>query len=289
VLKRFIDTNTKNKFRCAKWNESFCLSIKNVPFVAFNSCIGGTEHAYFDEPKQYWKAVEVNVRQLNKKFFAKEKIKALDIPAIGKTQLDYALRFLNNNHTNFAVILTHHNPFPVPLSEYRQYASLIDSGKVLHMLVQNNRFIILLHGHAHIDCGISADLLLKGSGKVVALGNAGLNNEGDAASAVYLQLLIKDNKFLAASILRLVKRGIIFQKMEEFDILGNDDSIVDLEIEKLGRQTNYTFEAAAKLLRKKNEKDDDLLEKLIKFASKKTVTIEGLKENSFAKLSIIRN
>ena len=59
---------------------------------------------------------------------------AMDIPAVGRTQLDKIAEDLQSRDGNCIVVLGHHSPLPTHTQDVRPYATLVDSGQLVFAL-----------------------------------------------------------------------------------------------------------------------------------------------------------
>jgi predicted MPP superfamily phosphohydrolase len=197
ALTTFQRVCKKNGFIFAKWKEPACLKINGLPIIAFNSCLGATEHACHGVPKEIWKETQSYIRRFEKIMGSrgidpnlKCMSQAMDIPAIGNSQRAFGLNYLRKEKKNCVIVLTHHNPLPTPNIEGRPYANLVDAGVLISDLMDNRR-VFVLHGHTHCDSALCVKSPeSSGSGLFVSLGSHGLHGLDGNASATYLQLLV---------------------------------------------------------------------------------------------------
>lgn len=288
-LNEFLDSCADNGFRCAGWETPLCTTVKGVPIVAFNSCLGGTQHTRFGVPEKYWIKARRLLEQMgrlrkDKAFEAmpdlRVKLQALDIPAVGKSQLESASDYLRQTRKKFVIALIHHNPLPTSGVEVRPYATLVDSGRLLSRLVENGRRALVLHGHAHCDSTFQVQIPDSSDddpGCFTTIGDHGLHGMSDYASATHIQVLVdKDDNFLAGVVSRFVNRGYDFKRESSFyffdipsPIRQETPALSTLDVHK-----KYSFREIADTLGL--PPDDNLATTLLRLTTVKPISIGGI-------------
>ena len=118
-LEDFIAACRREGFTCAERLKPAIIPIEDIPIIILNTCLGGTEHALHGLPGSFWDDVRIALKQLLTGATNEELLDAMDIPAIGNTQLDAVGDQLNQQIGNCAVIIGHHPPLPTYNSEVR--------------------------------------------------------------------------------------------------------------------------------------------------------------------------
>ena len=233
--------------------------------IALNSCLGGTEHAPIGAvPDTFWKFVTDKLREFEGELVTekiidevqefKEQLTALDIPAIGYTQLDSVTDEIVKNDCNCALILMHHDMLPTGQTILRPYANVIDAGRSIQHLIEQGHRIVLLHGHTHIESGISAFLHQeeKKGGFLASIGSSGFHNN-ETASANLIELWVTNNNdFLKLHVTSVVRVGGDFQCHHKY-ILYDRDRPLDEDFKKKVRDSlklneTHSFLHTAKLI-----------------------------------------
>ena len=258
-------------FSVALPSEPIFSEINGIPLISVNTCIGGTEHAFHGVPKKFWKAVKDaigNLEKLSKKFSdeipeeIKSQLVGLDVPAIGQIQLDKIYDYLNNFIGNCTIILGHHNLLPTHQMVVRPYADLVDAGKFIFKLLNQEKRVIFLHGHTHCDTSLKAHSPEEEKGFIACLGTNGLHRVlGGMPSAAHIKIFADDDlDFLAAIITRFSFKGADFFRQSSFSIF--DDYInpakLKLPIDDLNKRITYSFEEVKEKLNI-SESDQNIL------------------------------
>jgi len=296
-LSEFIRACRKAGFKCAERTKPACLSIKGVPMVALNTCLGGTEHAFHGLPDSFWNAAVSSVRQMELlgrdttmglPADLRAQLEAMDIPAIGWSQLDSMLRHLNKAKANCAVVVAHHSPTPTPNIEVRPYGLLVDSGPFIFGLMEGGRRVLLLHGHAHCDSALTAQTpQAPEPGFIATIGSRGLHGNG-GAKVSHVQLLItEDRNFLMAVVSRFEQQGSAFHRMESFYIWDSPGSAVqvELDLDKLDRNHQYLFSEIANALGVPG--DESLADRLLRLSNRRQLSVTNI-TNSHKKWIVTR-
>ncbi len=144
----FIDACQREGFTCSKRNAPAFKEINGIPVITLNTCLGGTEKAFYGLPEEFWgeicKSVE-GISSLGPKFEStlplaiKDQLIELDIPAVGNSQLEILDKYLSTKKGNCVIILGHHNLLPTHQLVVRPYPDILDSGKLIHNLLGARR------------------------------------------------------------------------------------------------------------------------------------------------------
>ncbi len=266
-LDQLINACAKEGFSVATRLDPACIEVKGIPIIAINTCLGGTEHAYYGLPQDLWNVVSTVVtsfKDLSEKIETEipEKIKsqltALDIPAIGQSQFDRIIEHLQSFEGNCAILLGHHNLLPTHTMVVRPYAEIIDSGQLIFNLIGSERRILFLHGHTHCDSTLIAQSPEElESGFIACIGGNGLHSIpwGGEASVSYIKLMADDSSdFLAAVVSRYQKRGLNFVKVNRFPIWDEPTKKIDtnISIDELDFRLDFSFGEVAEKLNVEN-------------------------------------
>lgn len=285
-LDKFINVCSSEGFTFPIYKNPAFLKINGVPVVVLNSCLGGTEHALHGVPKKFWDIVRKHIREIdNMDNKLREKIpnelkyqlQAMDIPAVGRSQLKSTWSYLTKTEGNYSIVLCHHNPFPSHNLEIRPYSSIVDSGHLVYGLMEQGRRVFILHGHTHCELALTTHTdEQKEHGFVAAIGSSGLFNP--FASAVTAIQILTDSKknFLAGMISRYIKRGDDFSGRESyqiFDIPTHDTQFV-YQLDKLESNRQFSFTRVATKL--KTEANDDFAATLLKLSTRRQLRITDL-------------
>lgn len=286
-FQEFCSACRERGFLFADYMTPAFLSIRGLPIIALNSCLGGTEHAFHGLPVGYQElAVEVVNRAEKVRGCRTEKnfdyqMQAMDIPAIGNSQREATLDHLAKSEANCAVIVSHHNLLPTPNLEVRPYASLVDSGPLLFGLIEGGRRVVTLSGHTHCDSTLTAMRYdSNASGLLVNICVAGLHLAA-SATVSYIEILKEGAEFLTASVKQFIKRGSDFSGRNDFRIwdisLNECDVQSDLSLDALSVNTSLQFPRVAQLLGK--EANDELAAKLLRLAGRRNLSISRIEES----------
>jgi 3',5'-cyclic AMP phosphodiesterase CpdA len=302
-LEEFYNKCKERKFSFPDRTGPAIIDSFGPPIIALNSCLGGTEHAPYEEiPKELWKLIEEKLNELEEKINAKEiidkvkeesryQLKALDIPAIGVTQLDTTIDVLTKNSGNCAVILMHHNLLPINKTIFRPYANLIDAGRFIQRLIERGHRIVLLHGHTHCDSGLSAFLHQeeKMGGFIATIGSKGFPNETNASANLLELQFTKANVFSKLKVAYIERNGDEFLNRYQYELYDRHkqfDAVFESHIvTRLERNKCYSFNQVADLC--EMVPNNDLEEKLISLEPD-ILNITGQYSNDINSLNITR-
>ncbi|MRS03614.1 hypothetical protein EG832_10405 [bacterium] len=238
-------------------------------------------------PNALWESAKESLKKLDKVLLDENlrdthgldfQFQAMDIPAIGRSQLDRAIDIIADNDKKVVVVLAHHNPLPTLNLEIRPYASLVDAGQLIFNLMRDGRRAFILHGHTHIDSAliaISPDQI-DAKGFVSVLGCQGLTN-ADTASVCHIEIGLDENEdFLFSKVTRFVKIGADFLVKDNFYIfdLLSDDLSNDIDIDRLQRNRSKTFKGIAADL--DVEANEELAERLLKCCTRRQLKIDNI-------------
>lgn len=260
----FLDFITKCKdqgFSVATRTDPALITVKGVPFIAINTCLGGTEQAYYGLPVNFWQVIKELITKLETQKDTltsgiidkipeevQHQLKAMDIPAVGDVQLNKILESFISIQGNCAVVLGHHNLLPTNRVVIRPFAELLDSGRIIFNLINDGRRLVFLHGHTHCETSLSLrSPEANDTGFMLCLGGNGLHtiNQGASASATYIQLFVDDNNdFLCAIISRLQQRGTDFIKDKSFIVWDNSSRVPprNFSVQSMDLRTVYTLD-----------------------------------------------
>ena len=198
-LKDFCDICDDLGFSYADYNSSTLKPICDIPVLILNTCLGGTEKAYYGYKKEDWDKIK-NALKKDEKILKED----LDIPAIGNNQLSTLKQNICENCSgDFSIILMHHNPLPTNNMELKPYANIIDAGPFISYCMETQKHIIVLHGHTHCEAELTvAKYDSKGNqnGWITALGKEKFHH----AVTVIEIWLTNDNDFIKAYITDIV-------------------------------------------------------------------------------------
>lgn len=285
-FEKFTQICSSKQFTFPKIMEPVLIEKMGIPIIALNSCLGGTEHALLSLPQTFWDIVKKyitenvdlsNVLNDNIPEELKFQIQAMDIPAIGKSQLKSMWDYLGNKQGNFSIILCHHNPMPAYYAQIRPYSSIIDSGPFIYGLWKQKKRAFILHGHTHCEGVLTThEEDQKEHGFVTTIGSYGLFSSSSAAVTSIKILIDSDNNFLAGIITRHIKKGDIFQSMPEFYVLDRANSIVQSKysLDKVEANKQLEFSDFASILGK--EKCEKTAEDLLRLSSRRQINITNI-------------
>ena len=288
-LIEFVKACEDQGFTCANRLQPKLLVVQNTPVIALNTCLGGTEHAVHGVPGGFLE----DIQNAMKKAFSGslDLADAMDIPAVGQTQLDKIGEDLQNRDGNCIVVLGHHSPLPTHTQEVRPYGTLVDSGQLVFRLIGNGRRVMFLHGHAHCDSSLIAHSPEgTGEGFIACVGNRGLYGD-DGATASYVQLTTDDRgDFLAALVMRYQKNSASIQRTNSFvirDIL-KEPRHHQYRIDDLEANTTFRFDEVRDKLRVDQAHSGQLATELLERSSQRQVEIHEL-NRPYAEWRIVRN
>lgn len=284
-LKKLVEACRGMHFICPVGDTPVCLKVKNIPVVCFNSCLGGTEHAVYGSAR-LWSKVFKNLKAMTAdKKLAKavgaevsDQLAALDIPAIGSTQLEKAMTFLGKSKSNCCIVLMHHNPLPTPGVEVRPYGGLIDAGALMFRLLTSGRRVILLHGHTHWDSVMSAFTPdgTNEDGFVTAIGCSGMGGL-TAEEASHIRVVITMKKHFGVGVVSRFQRvGTVWQEKGSFPIwnLTNSKDGPTLDISRLKKGQSLTVRQAATQLNRRPT--SSLASQLLAMCTRRQLEIQNI-------------
>jgi len=255
---------TAKKFTVSDRENPACIKINDIPVLSLNTCLGGTEHAFYDMPEVFWDKIReilTNIDVLDETLLSEVpeviksqlKMAAMDIPAIGQRQCDHAEKCLSDMDGNFAIIIGHHNPLPTHMIVVRPYAEVIDAGRLIFNLLSNERRIIFLHGHTHCDTALLTRAPgIPDSGLMACIGATGLHTiPGSTSSISFIDVLADDKPdFLCAIVYRYQLQGSNFVQGSPFFVWdeGMRTNKSSISIEKLEAGKTFTVEEIEKEL-----------------------------------------
>jgi len=237
-----------------------CMKVGSVPILGLNSCIGGGEKALHGMPEDFWDSVRCWMAKTEEDSLLagrtdvpeafKHALQAMDIPAVGVSQMGLALDLLEHAQGNCLIVLAHHAPLPTPNVEVRPYAFLVDSGPVLHQLMNGGRRVLFFHGHSHCHSTLLASPPdSEPHAFAVSLGARGLH--GPYAEVFYVCLLVGDlGDFLMASVTRFEMQGSVFRQQKVCVVEDPKPSSTrsGIDFARLPPDTIYPFSSVAERL-----------------------------------------
>lgn len=248
--------------------------VKEVSVIALNSCLGATatvKNINVDRFKRHILELEKddnfnmhiqNLRDDESLYYQTD----LDIPVIGDVQLTTLLEKVSQvKETCF--LLMHHNPIPNTNIEIRPYSNLLDSGVLMHDLLDTGKKFFILHGHTHLQTCISSFLPDDESTNFISTISCGcLNGNNGGRAQIIASLFTDNNECLKTTIHQLTNAGATF-KFSKFEI-NNRDIIPNIRIKwsNLNHNQKYTFQEIKKCIFNDETKeltDDDILGELL--------------------------
>ncbi len=220
----------------SSYDNIFAATIKDIPIVSLNSCLGGTSKSGFNVK---FKKILENIDADEKSDITNELNKLgqeyltdfLDIPAIGNKQLDETLSYIAQNASDSAILLMHHNPVPNNSVEIRPYSSMVDSGKFITKLLDSKKNTFILHGHTHFEYDILSYFPNGDDNYVSAIGCGALNDSASSRANVYEFYFTNDNKHIITKVYRIKRKGsAIFGVEHSHSIYDKGLSEFDLPI-----------------------------------------------------------
>lgn len=298
-FKRFIDSCSNKGFTLPGESDVARVEIKGIPFIALNSCLGGTEHALHGVPDAFWRqqkdllkssedhiASEGLIERIEQSL--KHQIQAMDIPALGLSQIDQCSEILLDHTAKVGFVLLHHNPLPSSSVDIRPYANLVDSGRLITKLQQIEKDVFILHGHTHINSTstLYASNELK-RGSIVTISNNGLSGNINSSASVIEVLLDNESRLIRADVNSIERIGDVYQKGFEYRVRNSmplDNDIV-CSLRKLEGNHRYTFSQVCDTLG--IHVTDESASKLL-LAEGRGISIDGDSENT-STWSIFKN
>ncbi len=199
-----------NNYSC--YDKVYCSTIKGIPIVSINSCLGGTSKSDFNVK---FKNILKNISRDDKNAITDELENLsqeylndfLDVPAIGNKQLDACLNHIISQKSDSAIILMHHNPVPNNSIEIRPYSSMVDSGKFITKLLHSKKNSFILHGHTHFDYDILSYFPNGENNYVSAIGCGALNDSASSRANIYEFYFDNDDKHIITRVFRVKREG----------------------------------------------------------------------------------
>ncbi|MCL3782697.1 hypothetical protein EMN47_20110 [Prolixibacteraceae bacterium JC049] len=196
----------------SSYDSSFTTTIKDIPLISLNSCLGGTAKSGFSV--KFNKILE-NIPDVHRNEITEELEKLgqnylsdfLDVPAIGNKQLENTLEYISKNNSDSAIILMHHNPVPNNSIEVRPYGSMVDSGKFITKVLNTKKKAFILHGHTHFDYDILSYFPNGDDNYVSAIGCGALNDTANGRANIYEFYYTNDNKHIITKVYRIQRIG----------------------------------------------------------------------------------
>lgn len=279
-LDAFVAACNAEGFTCAQARQPVLILIQNIPIIVLNTCLGGTEHAVHGEPPTFWQDVRAALRTLLSGRPDEDLLDAMDIPAVGNTQLEVVGKHLGKQSGNCIVIVGHHPPLPTHNVEVRPYATLVDSGQVIFQLIANGHRIVYLHGHSHCNSSLVAHSPESmHDGFFACIGDRGLHG-AEGATATYVQVIVDNNgNFGAALVYRYQKNGASLTSSAQFplwDVFARDNRTA-FDISRLDVNRRISFADAYKVLRQEGpHSEDDLAFDFSRHFSQRQISITNL-------------
>jgi hypothetical protein len=269
-------------------NELGMININNIPFIALNSCLGGTANIVQGLPSTFWADELKKIESLEKDLDARDVIKkvhsdmqyqfaAMNIPTIGKNQIEQTIKILQKSQGNCQVLLLHNNPLPTSIIDVRPYSNIVDAGALLYNLLFGSWNSIILHGHTHSKAGLNINTYQQDDEGcfVFSIGTQGFYDQTNAAVNVIRIVTTDTNEFIKCIVFCLVRNHTYLEKRFEYSIpkrIGVKTPEWNLEGLELTR--NYTFDEVKKL-KNPNAKDDEFALDLVYF-SPNVIKIMGI-------------
>lgn len=275
-LNEFCNQCKTEGFTFAERVNPAVISVNNIPIIALNTCLGGTEHALHGLPKEFW---EAELELLRKKEADGDigrlitqlgsdleyQVQAMDIPAVGIDQIGSCYDALLGSDGNCAVVLMHHNPLPTSNIDIRPYANLIDSGPLLLRLMGNGRHVVILHGHTHSESGLSVHMHQEDKGGFIAsIGSRGFSVRSNAVASLAKITTTARNDFIKLDVYFIKGNTTIFQNYFQYSLSARSIESFqpeDWDLDKLPKNRQLTFDEVSKLVQK--APDDSLEEDLV--------------------------
>lgn len=210
VYERKLKAVSINNF--SVYDNSFTATIKGIPLIALNSCLGGTSQSEFsikfnkiiqNIPNEQRTEITDELNKLGQNYL----LDFLDIPAIGNKQIKETLDFISQNDSDSAIILMHHNPVPNDSIEIRPYCNIVDSGKFLTELLNTKKKIFILHGHTHFNYDILSYFPNGDGNYISAIGCGALNDSANSKANIYEFYYQDDNSHIITKVHRIYRIG----------------------------------------------------------------------------------
>lgn len=296
---------TEKGFTVARRENPARIIINGIPIISLNTCLGGTEHAFYDVPEVIWDKVSKLVKELNGELeeallsSVPEKVKThlrpspMDIPAIGQHQCNVAENCLSEMTGNFAVIIGHHSLLPTRMLVLRPYAEVIDAGRFIFDLSSNERRILYLHGHTHCDTALLTRAPdTPDSGLMACIGTTGLHSmPGSTSSISFIDVLTDDKPdFLCAIVYRYQLNGCTFVQDNPFFVWdeGTSSGRSTISLDKLEAGKSFGLEEIEKKLKRGAIDREELAIQLLRHRVTHRIEIQDINK-SIEDWRIIRN
>lgn len=194
------------------YDKIFKKELKKIPIISINSCLGGTAKSEYS--KRYRKIIsKILPKDKNAIIQEFEKIGQqylndfLDVPAIGKNQLEEIIECIATATSDSAIILMHHNPVPNNNIEIRPYSNLVDSGKLLTSLLNTNKKSFILHGHTHYIYDILSYFPSGSNNYISSIGCGALNGSPGTKANIYEFYYTNNNEHIITKVHRVERSG----------------------------------------------------------------------------------
>ncbi len=289
-FEEFSEICSSEDFIFPKINNPAYSELKGIPVIALNTCLGGTEHALHGLPDKFWDLVKKSFKEFSKNADKlkeildsempeelKYQIQSMDIPAIGKSQLESVWSYLRAKEGNFSIILCHHNPVPTPNLEVRPYSSLVDSGPLLYGLMENKRRVFILHGHTHCETTLTTHTDdQEEHGFITSIGSKGLFSSISAAVA-NIQIIVDSHKnFLTGIISGYSQRGHNFLKRQSYQVFDMPTSEMQTKYQLDNLEANKRFQFSDVASKLGANADEDFAENLLRLSIRKQINITNI-------------
>lgn len=274
-LNEFCNQCKTEGFTFAERANPAAIYINNMPIIALNTCLGGTEHALHGLTKDFWEAelellherethgdVVQLITQLRSDL--KYQVQAMDIPAVGIGQISSCDDVLLRSHGNCAVVLMHHNPIPTSGIDIRPYANLIDSGPLLLRLMENGRHVVILHGHTHSKSGFNMHMHQGDEGGFIAcIGSRGFSERSNAVASLVKMTTTDRNDFIKLDVYFIERNATIFQNNFQYSLSARsiEPFQPSWDLDKLLKNRTFTFREVSDIVGK--APDDSLAQELV--------------------------
>lgn len=192
--------------------------INEIPFIILNTSLGAAQKSLFI---QKYRDLVNTLSAEDKQRFSEELKEAgvdfledsLDIPAITGNQADRVINAINSGRASFAIMIMHHSLLPCNSIEIRPYSSVLDSGRVLHRLIDCQKDILMFHGHVHFP---SASVLYKPNNIhfVSSIGTGAFNGASGSSINVVEVFCSDEGDYIISIVYEFIKHinGLNFSK-----------------------------------------------------------------------------
>jgi 3',5'-cyclic AMP phosphodiesterase CpdA len=255
---RFAAVCAEHGFRFSSSSMPVLTRTKGIAVVGLNTCLGGTEQALHSTPKALWDRLRTAVAGVCTNDLVEaipaalqEQLAAMDIAAVGHTQMERVEKFLLKPRARTVVVFGHHSPLPTQVVDLSPYAQMVDAGVLLLRLIAQGRRVIFLHGHSHSDSALLAQNPdAADPGLLASIGGSGLHGL-TTATVTYIQVLVDgEGDLLEAYVHPFRQNGSDYRCDAPYRIKAPtaQGRIPDRDLGKLERNTRYPFTKAAEML-----------------------------------------